>query len=85
MIQRFKKLLVARQATGVVHDHGLPHGKGQKQHGRDGGDDAGPAQTHVIGVGLVAGGEAAACVRTGPRRRKKRQRRVSWGLWCWFS
>ena len=62
MIQRFKKLLVARQATGVVHDHGLPHGKGQKQHGRDGGDDAGPAQTHVIGVGLVAGGEAAACV-----------------------
>ena len=62
MIQRFKKLLVARQATGVIHDHGFPHGEGQKQHGRDGGDDAGPAQTHVIGVGLVAGGEAAACV-----------------------
>ena len=62
MVQRFKKLLVARQATGVVHDHGLPHGKGQKQHGHYGGDDAGPAQTHVIGVGLVAGGEAAACV-----------------------
>ena len=62
MVEGFKKLLVALQAPGVVHDHGLPHGEGQKQHGHYGGDDAGPAQAHVIGVGLVAGGEAAAGV-----------------------
>ena len=62
MVEGFKELLVALQAAGVVHDHGLPHGEREKQHGHNGGDDAGPAQTHIVGVGLIAGGEAAACV-----------------------
>ena len=62
MVEGLEKLLVTGEAPGVVHDHGLPHGQRQQQHGHDGGRHAGPSQAHVVGVGLVAGGEAAAGV-----------------------
>ena len=62
VIEGLEQLLVAGQSPGVVHHHGLAHGQRQKQHGDYGGDDARPAKAHIVGVGLVAGGEAAAGV-----------------------
>ena len=62
VIEGLKKLLIGFQAPGVIHDHGLPHGQRQQQHGHNGRENAGPAQAHIVGVGLVAGGEATACV-----------------------
>ena len=80
MVQRLEQLLVAGEAPGVVHDHGLPHGQRQQQHGHDGGRHAGPAQAHVVGVGLVAGGKAAAGMG-GEQHRAHGERGQERGLW----
>ena len=63
VIECLEQLLVARQAAGIVHDHGLAHREREQQHGNDRRHDAGPAEADVIGVGLVAGRKAAAGVR----------------------
>lgn len=72
VVERLEQLLIARQAAGIVHDHSLAHREREQQHGHDGRHDAGPAEADVIGVGLVAGREAAACVR-GKQHRADRE------------
>ena len=62
VVEGLEKLLVALEAPGVVHDHGLPHSQRKQQHGHNGREDTCPAQAHIVGVCLVAGGEAAARV-----------------------
>lgn len=54
VVERLEQLLVARQAAGIVHDHGLAHREREQQHGNDRRHDAGPAEADVIGVGLVS-------------------------------
>ena len=60
--QRFKQLFSRGDLAGVIHHHSLTHGEGQQQHGQHRRDKTGPAQSHIIGVGLVTCGEASACV-----------------------
>ena len=72
VVERLEQLLIARQAAGIVHDHSLAHREREQQHGHDGRHDAGPAETDVIGIGLVAGRKAAACVR-GKQHRADRE------------
>ena len=62
MIQGGEQVLVALAAPGVPQQLGLPGGEGQQDHGKQGTENAYPAQGDEIGVGLVAGGEAAAGV-----------------------
>jgi len=72
VVERLEELLIARQAAGIVHDHGLTHREREQQHGHDGRHDAGPAEADVIRVGLVAGRKAAAGVR-GKQHRTDRE------------
>ena len=67
---RLQNLLVARQAAGIVHDHGLAHREREQQHGNDGRHDAGPAEADIVGVGLIAGRKAAAGEVPGGARHK---------------
>ena len=79
MVEGLKELLIAGQAPGIIHHHRLTHGQRQKQHGHDGGHHAGPAQADVIGIGLVAGGKAAAGVG-GEQDRAYGEGCEEWGL-----
>ena len=79
MVEGLKELLIAGQAPGIIHHHRLTHGQRQKQHGHDGGHHTGPTQANVIGIGLVAGGKAAAGVG-GEQDRAYGEGCEEWGL-----
>lgn len=44
VVERLEQLLVARQAAGIVHDHGLAHREREQQHGNDRRHDARPSR-----------------------------------------
>ena len=62
VIEGGKQVLVALAAPGVPQQLGFPGGQGQQNHGKQGTENAHPAQRDEVGIGLVAGGEAAAGV-----------------------